>query len=701
MLELSGATARSALCRVLAARDRDCDRRLTVLDAPPGRPGAAFERYAVELDSVKVTLSSTHEAAQLVTELAGSLKRGENVIRLDLERVHLDPVGYLETRTRGAYVDGLTRRIDGDPEELARAAADEKVGTGASGDAELCPEARSRCGEDPNVVTRPKDGPLFVYYPAGDPQAAKVFGAAGVEGSLVVRPLPLPVTRAWMEGTTRKGEHGLLTLALDAEGRGRPFVVPGGRFNEMYGWDSYFITLGLLEDPARIELARAMVDNHAYEIDRYGKILNANRTYYLTRSQPPFFAAMLAAVWRTLPHDDANRAWLRERLRAALREYSTIWTVPPRRLALCEKDVCLSRYYGEGHGEPPEVEPGAFDWFYQSHALAHGHCPKPAAEPESQARFLACAAELGASYRAGKVKDPAIDTFFVNDRAVRESGHDTTFRWFSGGTERATDFATVDLNALLFRAEVELATLLEQNFSGALERHSTKDFCRRAEARARLVRRYLWDENAGLFFDYDTRERRRSGYVSATTLYPLWASTPNACRLSLVTPEMSQRLRERALAELETKGGLLSTSKRSLATVETPVLLRRGPGGIESTRPGRQWEAPNGWAPHQMLAWVGLRAAGFGADAERLAYRWLYTIAKNSRDFHGTVPEKFDVESRSHAVFQEYGNVNTKFSYIAEEGFGWMNASFLVGIKELGDARLRALRALTPPEALW
>ena len=130
-------------------------------------------------------------------------------------------------------------------------------------------------------------------------------------------------------------------------------------------------------------------------------------------------------------------------------------------------------------------------------------------------------------------------------------------------------------------------------------------------------------------------------------------------------------------------------------------LVRASDGNFERRQLGRQWEAPNGWAPHQMLAWSGLRSAGFAADAERLAYRWLYTIVRNAADYHGTVPEKFDVMKRSHAVFQEYGNVGTDFSYIAEEGFGWMNASFLVGLRQLSAEHRAALRELVPPEALW
>jgi alpha,alpha-trehalase len=100
-----------------------------------------------------------------------------------------------------------------------------------------------------------------------------------------------------------------------------------------------------------------------------------------------------------------------------------------------------------------------------------------------------------------------------------------------------------------------------------------------------------------------------------------------------------------------------------------------------------------------MLAWQGFRNYGLDADAERLAYRWLYTIAKNARDFNGTIPEKYNVVTGSHEVFVEYGNVGAKFAYIAPEGFGWMNASFQVGTNYLSAARLADLRELKPPPA--
>jgi alpha,alpha-trehalase len=97
-----------------------------------------------------------------------------------------------------------------------------------------------------------------------------------------------------------------------------------------------------------------------------------------------------------------------------------------------------------------------------------------------------------------------------------------------------------------------------------------------------------------------------------------------------------------------------------------------------------------------MLAWKGLEQHGYGEHTQRLAYRWLLLIAENAANFHGTVPEKFDVVARTHRVFAEYGNVNTEFAYIATEGFGWMNASFLVGLSLLSPDQRRQLSRLQP-----
>ena len=135
-----------------------------------------------------------------------------------------------------------------------------------------------------------------------------------------------------------------------------PYVVPGGRFNEMYGWDSYFILLGLEADH-REELAKGIVDNFLFEIEHYGGVLNANRTYYLTRSQPPFLTSMIRAVYEnpasfaaTPAGRAAARAWLEHAYTLAEKDYST-WTRPEHKAGTTD----LARYCDYGAGPVPEM----------------------------------------------------------------------------------------------------------------------------------------------------------------------------------------------------------------------------------------------------------------------------------------------------------------------------------------------------------
>src|SRR5436853_2461509 len=135
------------------------------------------------------------------------------------------------------------------------------------------------------------------------------------------------------EDLSQVNQQGLLYLP-------HPYVVPGGRFNEMYGWDSYFIQVGLLRD-GEIELARDMIENFIYEVENYGKVLNANRTYYLTRSQPPFLAEMILGVYKKT----GDRRWLASAVPALEKTYQ-LWTNEPH----LTKETNLSRYYDFGHG---------------------------------------------------------------------------------------------------------------------------------------------------------------------------------------------------------------------------------------------------------------------------------------------------------------------------------------------------------------
>ena len=154
-----------------------------------------------------------------------------------------------------------------------------------------------------------------------------------------------------------------------------PYVVPGGRFNELYCWDSYFIVLGLLQD-GRTDLARGMADNLLYEVRYYGKIPNANRTYYLTRSQPPFLTSIIRAVYES---GAADKNWLASALKTAMAEYQNVWLGKDRLVKIGPYE--LSRYYDSGSGPCPEVEPGHYDEQIQPWlAQVKPENPRPAAD---------------------------------------------------------------------------------------------------------------------------------------------------------------------------------------------------------------------------------------------------------------------------------------------------------------------------------
>lgn len=717
LVELTRDEAARALCELYEALDTDCDRRLTILDQRLHCTHGPCPLHAtVKLGKHAVSIPSLHVASQLATELAEVLLDSEitnETVTVDTNRVFQNPVRYLETRIKTRYWDGLTRVITPSGPTLRQALVDEKQATGGEAALSLC-DLPTTCPARPDLpqaatATSPS---LYLYVPERDAEARALYAPMTETSDVTLGLVPPRVDARWVNELTRQRKHGLLSLAYNESNTPLPFVVPGGRFNEMYGWDSYFIVLGLLES-GRLELARYMAEHQAYQIRHYGKILNANRTYYLTRSQPPFFPALVrsvlaANVSRAKPSPDVASAqqgahqensWVSRMLDAAELEYGSVWSASPRRTKLCEGDVCLARYYGEGSGQPPEVEPGHFSALYQAHAVEHGHCPKPAATPDSRAAFVKCVQELEESYARGSLSDPVMDAEFVHDQCVRESGHDTTFRWFQRGRERCADYVTVDLNSLLLQYELDVASLYARG--GAPEARSAQKWCERANARARLINRYLWDQERGAYFDFHVVTHQRSTYLSAASLYPLWVTAHDACHVSLLDASRAKRLVGNILPRLEAPGGLLATDPASLKSVVKPAVLEADGTSFTTTTPLRQWEAPNGWAPHQMLAWAGLKQHGFVEDAQRLAYRWLLLIAESSADFHGTVPEKFDVVARTHRVFAEYGNVNTEFDYIATEGFGWMNASFLVGLTVLSPAQRDKLFEMTATEDVF
>ena len=423
-------------------------------------------------------------------------------------------------------------------------------------------------------------------------------------------------------------EPGLLYLP-------RPYVVPGGRFNEMYGWDSYFIQVGLLRDD-EIPLARDMVDNFVYEIANYGTILNANRTYYLTRSQPPFLTEMILGVFERT-HD---RAWL-ESTWPSVERYYRFWTTEPHLIP----DLGLSRYFDLGEGPAPEVLADERDAAGRTHY--------------DRVREFYRTHEVS-DYDVREYYDRAADRltplFYKGDRSMRESGFDLSNR-FGPFNVDIIHYAPVCLNALLYRMEREageIATILGRPDAG--------EWPARAATRRTKIDRYLWDADAGLYFDYNYETRRRRPYPFATTFYPLWAGAASAQQARRVAAH---------LPAFEAPGGILTSTRVT----------------------GNQWDAPYGWAPLQMIAVGGLRRSGYGGAADRISRKFVDMVAD---DFaaHGTIVEKYDVRRRTSDL-----GAGIRFGYAANQiGFGWTNGVLLELLAGLGEltASPRA-----PPLAHW
>jgi alpha,alpha-trehalase len=422
--------------------------------------------------------------------------------------------------------------------------------------------------------------------------------------------LPRPIVKLDDVPVSSLSENGLLYLP-------RPYVVPGGRFNEMYGWDSYFIELGLLADD-RTDLAKDVLDDFLFEVENYGGVLNANRSYYLSRSQPPFLAEMILAYSQRMSSKQADvaadSAWLNRAYRDAERAYG-LW-LEPKHMA---GNTGLSRYADYENGPVPEMAddddyyPKVVEW------LEH----HPSEHPE---------------YLAPRTNDSAPSqlsaAFYQGDRADRESGFDTTFRFgpFAGSTDH---FAPVCLNSLLFRYEEDMAKLADY----LTKPRDAKQWRERARSRKLAMNTFLWSKSKGRFVDYDFVDQVHSDYFYVTSFYPLWAG--------VASPEEA-RLTARNLGKLELAHGVQ----------------------MSATVSGLQWDAPFGWAPCNWIVADGLRRYGFGESAKRISRKFTQTIEANYVK-EGTIREKYNVADGTTSVDVTNGyrqNVT---------GFGWTNGVYL------------------------
>ena len=337
------------------------------------------------------------------------------------------------------------------------------------------------------------------------------------------------------------------------------YVVPGGRFKEIYYWDSYFTIEGLLVDNQE-HIARNMVDNFAYLIDTLGFIPNGTRNYYLSRSQPPFFTLMASALARK------DSMVLVEYLPRIAKEYD-FW--------MAGKDLIESQY--EANKYVVKVGDDSFLNRYWDSSLT----PRPESYKEDY--------HLAADLATEKEKTD----LYVNLRAGATSGWDFSSRWFaeedSFRTTNTANILPVDLNCLLYFMEKQIA----YGYSLKGDKESELQYAKKALKRKELIQKTFWDEDVQFFMDYEFRTKSNTDEFTLAAVYPLF--------FNIATKEQAAAVKEKLIADFLKGGGLLTTLKNT----------------------GQQWDAPNGWAPLQWMAVHGLLNYGYEEEALDIMKRWL------------------------------------------------------------------------------
>ncbi|ROO36317.1 alpha,alpha-trehalase [Pseudomonas sp. AF76] len=342
-----------------------------------------------------------------------------------------------------------------------------------------------------------------------------------------------------------------------------PYVVPGGRFREMYYWDSYFTMLGLEQSGDKAQV-RHMTDNFAYMIDTYGHIPNGNRTYYLSRSQPPFFAYMVELQ------------------------------------ALIEGSQAYGRYL-------PQLQKEYAYWMQDSQTLKPGtaarHVVKLADGSVLNRYWDASPTPRQESWlqdvkTAAQAPDRPREEVWRDLRAGAESGWDFSSRWLGDGKDlasiRTTSIVPVDLNSLLYHLERTIAKACETTRNAPC----VQAYGQRAEQRQRAIEKHLWNEAAGYYVDYDWQENRQRPDLTAATLFPLYTGLAGA--------ERGHRTGEAVRKGLLRPGGIATTQVDN----------------------GQQWDEPNGWAPLQWVAVQGLDRYRQTALAGQIGQRFLQQVRK-------------------------------------------------------------------------
>ncbi len=374
------------------------------------------------------------------------------------------------------------------------------------------------------------------------------------------------------------------------------YVVPGGRFREVYYWDSYFTMLGLMES-GEFELVENILDNFKHLIETVGHIPNGNRSYYITRSQPPFFAQMVALF----AQEKGDKVY--EDYKNALQMEYEFWMN-----GAAQEDTAVNHTV--------KLPIGVLNRYYDQ-----GDSPRQESYRED---YLQVQETNGG------------EKMYRDLRSGAESGWDYSTRWFSDGesikTIETTDILPVDLNALLYGLEEILLSAFSSDKAFSQQLKSSM------EIRKEFLNKYSWNDEDGVYEDYNFVDSKRTGVKSLAMVYPLFFKMVNQNEADKVADYLEKNFLK--------PGGLPATLNHS----------------------GQQWDAPNGWAPLQWMAVKGLENYGHSKLATTIAERW---VALNEKVYNNTgkFVEKYNVE--------DMGLEAGGGEYPVQDGFGWSNGVYL------------------------
>jgi alpha,alpha-trehalase len=404
-----------------------------------------------------------------------------------------------------------------------------------------------------------------------------------------------------------------------------PYIVPGGRFREIYYWDSYFTMLGLKES-GEVEMIENMIKNFAYLINTYGHIPNGNRSYYISRSQPPFFSMMVQLL-----ADIKGKSVYTTYLPALEKEYG-YWmegaaTLKPgqafKRVVKLKDGTLLNRYWDEN--STPRQE---------SYKEDVETAEASAKQMLSKTSFMNGAAAEKAVVLHKKI-------MYHHLRAGAASGWDFSSRWFEDNekieTIATTGILPVDLNCLLLHLQQTILKAKGKTSSNA------------SLARGAAIQKYFWNNKQNFFTDYNFVKKEQEDNITPAGLFPFYF--------------------------MHFGLDLMPDRGRLVAEVIRQKLLK--PGGLVTSEytTGQQWDAPNGWAPLQWMSIRALENCYQGELAKEIARRW---IKINIKVFNNTgkLMEKYNVVDNS----LEAGGGE----YPSQDGFGWTNGVLLALIKKYG-----------------